>query len=100
MSIISDFLSDPWSDQNAQSWFLGGRGGGVPEVGAGRDSSDTSEGGGAGAGAGAVPVVGQNIDYASYQPSWQTQFRIKQHPDSEHSQTNNAHQQLLPELIR
>ena len=96
MSIISDFLSDPWSDQNAQSWFLGGRGGGVPEVGAGRDSSDTSEGGGAGA----VPVGGQNIDYASYQPSWQTQFRIKQHPDSEHSQTNNAHQQLLPELIR
>ena len=98
MSFISDFLSDPWSDQNAQSWFLGGRGGGVPEVGAGRDSSDTSEGGGAGAGA--VPVGGQNIDYASYQPSWQTQFRIKQHPDSEHSQTNNAHQQLLPELIR
>ena len=66
-------------------------------MGAGRDSSDTSEGGGAGAGA--VPVVGKNIDYASYQPSWQTQFRIKQHPDSEHSQTN-AHQQLLPELIR
>ena len=68
----------------------------MPEVGAGRDSSDTSEVGGAGA----VPVVGQNIDYASYQPSWQTQFRIKQHPDSELSQTNNAHQQLLPELIR
>ena len=43
-----------------------------------------------------LPSVGQNIDLKSYQPSWQTQFKIKQ--DTNIIQSKNALQQNLSEL--
>ena len=40
-----------------------------------------------------VPVVGENIDFRDYQPSWQTQYKINM-PNI------NAQEQYLPELNR
>ena len=47
-----------------------------------------------------VPVVGQNIDIKDYQPSWQTQYKIKQKPDQKNIPNINAQEQYLPELNR
>ena len=103
--IALEILSDPWTDQRARQWFKGGDNNvrrrydpDIPELG--RLESDhpleihkNSE---------QVPVVGQNIDFKDYQPSWQTQYKIKQ--KSNHMKNtpniNAQEQQYLPELNR
>lgn len=47
-----------------------------------------------------VPVVGQNIDFKDYQPSWQTQYKIKQKSDQKNIPNLNAQKQYIPELNR
>ena len=98
-----DFLSDPWNDQRARQWFIGGdnivRRQYDPDVSElGHLESDkplkfqpNSE---------QVPVVGENIDFRDYQPSWQTQYKIKQNSDSKNMPNINAQEQYLPELNR
>ena len=66
-----DIYNDPWTDQRAKGWFLGGNTNNVNR----RDSvsddavymntkySDN------------VPVVGKQIDYQNYQPSWHSQVK-------------------------
>ena len=100
-----EILSDPWTDQRARQWFIGGDNNvrrhydpDIPELG--RLESDhpleihkDSE---------QVPVVGQNIDFKDYQPSWQTQYKIKQKSDQRKNipNINAQEQQYLPELNR
>ena len=102
---FEEILSDPWTDQRARQWFIGGDDNvrrhydpNIPELG--RLESDhpleihkNSE---------QVPVVGQNIDFKDYQPSWQTQYKIKQKSDQRKNipNINAQEQQYLPELNR
>lgn len=100
---LLETLSDPWNDQRARQWFIGGDNNvrrhydpDMPELG--RLNSDNpleihknSE---------QVPVVGQNIDIKDYQPSWQTQYKIKQKSDQKSIPNINAQSQYLPELNR
>lgn len=100
---LLETLSDPWNDQRARQWFIGGDNNvrrhydpDMPELG--RLNSDNpleihknSE---------QVPVVGQNIDIKDYQPSWQTRYKIKQKSDQKSIPNINAQSQYLPELNR
>lgn len=94
---FSDTLNDPWSDQEAKSWFLGGNNADrrhfnsdLPSVG--DFNSDLPSQNGYGGNSDNIPVVGGNIDYKNYQPSWQTQYKIKQNVNMQNIPQNNPQQ--------
>ena len=90
------------SDQEAKSWFPGGNNAerrhfnsDLPFVG--EYKSDLPSHGG---NSDNIPVVGGNIDYKNYQPSWQTQYKIKQNVNMQNIPQNNPQQtqQIFHEL--
>ena len=80
-----DIYNDPWTDQRAKGWFLGGNTNNVNR----RDSvsddavymntkySDN------------VPVVGKQIDYQNYQPSWHSQVKAMPSKEVQNIQEEN-----------
>ena len=97
-----DILNDPWDDQQTKRWFRGGNNNvkrhfprdNIPNIGQHQSDYVRKRP----INPDHLPSVGLDIDFKNYQPSWRTQYKIKQNPNIQSIQNKNAFQQNSPEL--